>query len=109
MVETIISPAEVLATSDQLYYWTQVGCKDPTTPGSLHFTSRGGRFSLTFDLEYHEGLYYCTSDVFTVGVEPVHGRCHCTVAPKVPDIRRTPSRFAPTSKARQVESEVWML
>jgi hypothetical protein len=109
MVETIISPAVVLATSDQLYCWTQVGCKDPTTPGSLHFTSHDGRFSLTFDLEYYDGLYYCTSDVFTVGVEPVRGLCHCTVAPKVPDVRRTPSRFAPTSKARQVQSEVWML
>jgi hypothetical protein len=109
MVETIISPAAVLAASNQLYYWTQVGCKDPTTPGSLHFTSRNGRFSLIFDLEYHEGLYYCTLDVFTVGVEPVCSWCHCTVAPKVPDVRCTPSRFAPTSKARQVESEVWML
>ena len=44
-----------------------------------------------------------------MGVKPVRGRCHRTVAPKVPDVCRTPSRFAPTSKARQVESEVWML
>ncbi len=109
MVETIISPAAVLAASYQLYYWTQVGYKDPTTPGSLHFTSRNGCFSLPFDLKYHEGLYCCTSDVFTVGVEPVRGRCHRTVAPKVPNVCRTPSRFAPTSKARQVESEVWKL
>ena len=42
MVETIISPAAVLASSDQLYFWTQVGCKDPATPGSLTFSSRDG-------------------------------------------------------------------
>ena len=34
MVETIISPAAVLASSDQFYYWTQVGCKDPDTPAT---------------------------------------------------------------------------
>jgi hypothetical protein len=109
MIETIISPAAVLATSDQFFYWTQVGCKDPTMPGSLHFTSRDGGLSMTFDLEYREGLYHCTTDVYTVGVDPAQARCHCTVAPKVPDVRRTPSKFSPTSKAQQVESEVWML
>jgi hypothetical protein len=106
MVETLISPAAVMATSDQFYYWTQVGCKDPTTPGSLQFTSRDGRLSMTFDLEYCEGLYYCILDIFTVGVDPVKAWCHRTVAPKVPDVRRTPSKFSPTSKAQQVESEV---
>jgi hypothetical protein len=70
MIETIISPAAVLATSDQSFYWTQVGCKDQTTPGSLHFTSRDGQLSMTFDLEYREGLYYCTTDIYTVGVDP---------------------------------------
>ena len=39
MVDTIISPAAVLASSDQLYFWTQVGCKDPSATGSLQFTS----------------------------------------------------------------------
>ena len=29
LVETIISPAAILASSDQLYYWTQVGCIIP--------------------------------------------------------------------------------
>jgi hypothetical protein len=109
MAETIISPAAVLASSDQLYFWTQVGCKDPTKPGSLQCTSRDGRFSLTFDLEYHEGLYYCTSDVYTSDTDPMRGQCHCTVAPNVPGVHCTPPKFLPTSKACQVESEVWML
>ncbi len=99
IVDTIISPVAVLATSDQFYYWTQVGCKDPTTPGSLQLTSRDGCLLMTFDLEYHEGLYYCTLDVFMVGVDPVQAWCHQTVAPKVPNVCRTPSKFSPTSKA----------
>jgi hypothetical protein len=109
MIETIISPVAVLATSDQFFYWTQVGCKDPTMPGSFHFTSRDGRLLMTFNLEYCEGLFYCTTDVYTVGVDPAQARCHRTVAPKVPNVCRTTSKFSPTSKARQVESEVWML
>jgi hypothetical protein len=64
---------------------------------------------MTFDLEYCEGLYYCTLDVFTVGVNPVQARCHRTVAPKVPDVHCTLSKLSPTSKAQQVESEVWMV
>jgi hypothetical protein len=109
IVKTIISPAAVLASSDQPYFWTQVGCKDPTTPGSLQFTSRNGRFSLIFDLEYCEGLYYCTSDVYTLDTDPMRGQCHRTVAPNVPGVHCTPPKFSPTSKARQVELEVWTL
>jgi hypothetical protein len=99
MVETIISPATVLASSDQLYYWSQVGCKDPAAPGSLKFTSRDGCLSLTFDLEYQGGLYYCTSDVYTLDVNTIPDRCFRTVAPHAPGIRRTPHKFTPTSKA----------
>ena len=109
MVETIISLAAVLASSDQLYFWTQIGCKDPAAPGSLTFTSRDGRLSLTFDLEYWGGLYYCTSDVFTLDADPIRNFCNCTVTTRAPGVRRTPSKFSPTSKARQVESELWML
>ena len=46
MVETIISLAAVLASSDVFYYWNQEGCKDPSVPGCLEFTSRDGHFSM---------------------------------------------------------------
>jgi len=39
MVETIISPAAVLASSDVFFSWTQEGFRDPTIPGSLRFTA----------------------------------------------------------------------
>jgi hypothetical protein len=35
MVETIISPAAVLASSDIFHYWSQEGCKDPSVPGRI--------------------------------------------------------------------------
>ena len=93
MVETIISPTAVLASSDQLYFWTQIGCKDPAAPGSLTFTSRDGRLSLTFDLEYRSGLYYCTLDVFTLDADPIRNFCNRTVTTRAPGVRRTPRKF----------------
>jgi hypothetical protein len=35
MVETIISPAAILASSDVFYYWHQEGCNDPSIPGRI--------------------------------------------------------------------------
>ena len=109
MVEMIISPAVVLASSDQFYYWTQVGCKDPSTPGRLEFTSRNGRLSMSFDLEYRGGLYYCTSDVYTLADDPHRKICSRAVAPSPPRAHRIPHKLAPAPKARQIESELWML
>ena len=112
MVETIISPAAVLASSDVFYYWNQEGCKDPSVPGRIRFTSRDGLLSMHFDLQQRDGLYYCSTDVYTVDHDPVRVTCNNTTASppvKVPYIPRPTPRFIPTSKARQVESEVWML
>ena len=80
MVETIISPAAVLASSDVFYYWTQEGCKDPLIPGRLKFTSHDGLLSMHFDLHQRDGLYYCSTDVFTVDPDPVRIQCCRTLA-----------------------------
>lgn len=104
MVETIIYPAAVLASSDVFYFWNQEGCKDPSAPGRLKFTSRDGLLSMHFDLQQKDGLYYCSTDTFLVDNDPVRVSCHRTVVPPSTDSRRTPPRFQPTSKARQVES-----
>ncbi len=48
MVETIISPAAVLASSDVFYYWNQEGCKDPSVPGRLKFTSHDGLLLMAY-------------------------------------------------------------
>jgi hypothetical protein len=109
MVETIISPAAILASSNVFYYWSQEGCKDPTAPGRIRFTSKDGILSMFFNLEYHEGLYYCSSDIFTVDEDTlVRVNCRRTTTPTLTDINRTPSKFVPTSRARQVESKVWL-
>jgi hypothetical protein len=109
MVETIISPVAILASSKEFFYWTQVGCKDPTTPSRLQFTSCDGCLSMKINLEYRERLYYCKLDVYTNSQDPIHVQCTRIVAPTTPDVQRTPAKFTPMTKARQVESEVWML
>jgi hypothetical protein len=108
MVETIISPAAVLASSNVFYYWYQEGCKDPSVPGRIRFTSRNGLLSMHFDLQQRDGLYYCSTDVYTVDHDPVRVACHRTQVP--PPATGLPRPiFIPTLKARQIESEVWML
>jgi hypothetical protein len=113
MVETIISPSAILASSDVFVQWTQEGFKDLTLPGRLCFSSHDGLLSMFFNLTCRNGLYYCTTDTYMVDHDPVHARCHRTtvVTPAtlaVPPPRKH-SKFAPTSKARQIESEVWAL
>ena len=108
MVETIISPAAVLTSSDVFYFWNQEGCKDSSVPGRIKFTSRDGTLSMHFDLQQRDGLYYCNTNAFAVDHDPVRVACHRTNTPPV-KLARSTQHFTPTSKARQVESEVWML
>jgi len=104
-----ISPTAILVSSNEFYYWNQEGCKDPTAPGRIRFTSKDGILSMYFDLEYQDGLYYSSSDIFTVDqVTPVWVNCHRTTTRTLTDINRSPSKFVPTSRAQQVESEVWL-
>jgi hypothetical protein len=113
MVETMISLATILASSNIFVQWTQEGFKDPTVPGSIRFTSHDGQISMYFQLHCRDGLYYCNSDIYTVNTDPVHVHCYHTLASplrhglKSPP--RKPSSFTPTTRSWQVESEVWAL
>ena len=78
MVETIISPAAVLALSDVFYSWTQDGFKDPSKPGSIRFLSHDGLVSMHFPLTCNDGLYYCNTDVYTVDRDPIRIQCRRT-------------------------------
>ena len=102
MVETIISPAAVLASSNVFYYWNQEGCKDPSVPGRIRFTSRDGLLLMHFDLQQRDGLYYCLTDVYTVDHDPVRVACHNTKAPP-PAAGQPRPNFIHTTKARQIE------
>jgi hypothetical protein len=51
MVETIISPSAILASSNLFVQWNQEGFKDPTVPGRLHFSSHDSLFSMFFNLD----------------------------------------------------------
>jgi hypothetical protein len=94
MIETIISLAAVLASSDVFYSWIQEGFKDPTLPSSLRFTSHDGLLSMYFPLQCWDGLYYCDTDVYTVDHDPIRVLCNRTIA-------RCPyPKFIPTTKAQ---------
>lgn len=112
MVETIISPAAVLSSRDVFFRWTQEGFCDPAVPGSLRFNSQDRLLSMHFPLRCHDGLYYCDTDVYSVDCNPVRPTCTRTTAipPQQPtQTHRPASKYVPTTRARQVESEVWAL
>ncbi len=60
---------------------------------------------MNFNLVQRDSLYYCDSDVFTVDRDPVQVCCHCAVTQNC----EKPPQFVPTSRACQVELEVWLL
>jgi hypothetical protein len=112
LVKTIISPLALLATSNVFVQWQQIGYKDPTVPGSLHFMSHNRLASMHFSLQCRDGLYYYDTDIYTIDKSPVHVHCRrAMVNPptKAPQPHRPASKFQPTLRARQVESEVWAL
>jgi hypothetical protein len=112
MVETIISPSAILASSDVFVQWTQKGFRDPTIPGSIRFSSHDVLLNMCFQLECRHGLYYCSTDIYTVDHNPVHVcRLRATVVTPLPNAlpHRPKTKFVPVSRARQLESEVWAL
>jgi hypothetical protein len=112
LVETIILPSAILASSNVFVQWQQIGHKDPTVPGSIRFSNHDGLVSMHFNLSCQDGLYYCDSDVYTVDNAPVHVQCQWVVptAPLLPrPSHRPPLKFTLTTRTRQVESEVWVL
>ncbi len=86
-------------------------------PGAIRFDSYDGLLCMAIELECRDGLYYCPTNVFTLGkcpstphlVATEHCRANWTVTNQPPPILRCSSRFEPTSKARQLESEIWLL
>ena len=99
------------------------GYKD-NRPGGIWFDSHNGFISMNILLVCSEGLYYCPTDIFTLGDCPILLGCnpssnalHSLPVPKIqrvinqppPPILRRSSHFEPTSKAQQLESEVWLL
>ncbi len=114
-VETITSPQAVLATSDVFTSWTQTGYKDDR-PGSIRFDSSDGFLSMYLCLECHDGLYYCVLDVYTVGKDlqstppaPMSPKAGRVATTKPPLSLRCISRYTPTLKDKQLESELWLL
>jgi hypothetical protein len=110
VVETIISPQAILAASDVLVQWTQMGHKDGS-PGTIRFDSDSGLYSISMTLENRDGLYYCPTDVFTVDQDPV--RCNIPIIRRMvvpdPPVKRLHKEYNPVSTNYLTESELWML
>jgi len=100
-VKTIISPQAILESSDVFASWTQTGFKDDC-PVQIRFDSHDGLLTMRLDLDQCNVLYYCPTDICGPSALRV-------ATPLVPNTTRRPSRFTPTSKSKQVESEVWLL
>ncbi len=104
VVETIISPQAVLASSDVFHTWTQTGYKDGRI-GSIRFDRADDFLSMHLPLDYHDGLYYCTTDVLTVDPdEPTvdSPKILRVALPVTPSALRCPSRYPPVSKSKQL-------
>jgi hypothetical protein len=99
VVETIISPQAVVASSDVYTSWTQTGFKDGR-PGLIRFDSADGSLTMSLCLDYVDGLYYCTSNTYTIEptIQP-RPRVHRVVNPKTHSHLRLPSRCRPTTKS----------
>ncbi len=111
IVETIISPQAVLATSDVFTSWTQTGYKDDR-PGFIRFDTADGHLSMSMPLQLDciEGLYYCTSSTYADDADyDTTPRVNRVAQPKLPTHLRLPSQYRPTTKSKQLESELWLL
>jgi len=111
-VETIISPQAIVDSSDVFHSWQQTGFRigDPT-PGRIRFDSHDSLVGMSMTLVYHEGLHYCPTNVYTVNHTPAtrfSPALHRVARPEGNTTIKGPARscFVPTSKAKQVESEV---
>ncbi len=117
-VETIISPQAILGSSDLFASWTMAGYKDGR-PGAIRFDSHDGFVTMSIQLVCRNGLYYCLTNIFTLGPCPLmspHDNCTHTQPPfpipaiqrvvnqPPPPILRRPPHMVPTTKARQLES-----
>jgi hypothetical protein len=115
-VETIISPQAIVDSSDVFQSWHQSSYRSGNpTPGRIRFDSHDGLCGMSMTLVHHEGLHYCPTDVYTLDHMPAtwfslavrRVALNIGNAPIKKGLAR--SQFIPTTKAKQVESEVWLL
>jgi len=107
IVETIISPQAVVDNSDVFTSWTQSGFADGR-PGLIRFDSADGHISMSIQLECLGGLYYCTNEAYVLDND-CHPRINRIANTTPPTHLRLPSKYKPTTKSKQLESELWLL
>ncbi len=119
-VEMIISPQAIVNSSDVFQSWHQTGYRHgASTPGYIRFDSHDGLLSMRMTLVLHDRLHYYPTNVYAVDSMPAlrylpmvwRATGSVSLPGLAPELRRSRSheRFFPVSKAKQVESEVWLL
>jgi len=113
MGDTIISPQAIINACDTYDKWTQVGYKDGR-PGHVEFSnSMWPENTQTLELNYNEGLYYCSGDCITEDEGPLRSVQVDDINPRINRVRVTDKtkpvrgKLKPTSKQEQLVSEVW--
>jgi hypothetical protein len=114
-VETIISPQAIVDSSDVFQSRHQTGYRcGVSTPGCIRFDSHDGLLTMKMSLVLYDGLHYCPTDVYAVDDLPASRflpavwRVAGPTPLPVPGKSCSHKQFIPTSKAKQVESEVWL-
>ena len=88
-VKTIISPQAILGSSNLFASWTMTGYKD-NRPGAIRCDSHDGFIIMVINLICRDGLYYCPTDIFTLGTSP-NLPDHPTLPPRA--VTGLPSNF----------------
>jgi hypothetical protein len=116
VVKTIISPQAIVDSSDVFQSWQQKGYQcGVSTPVCIRFDSHDGLLTMKMSFVLHDGLHYCPTDVYAVDdlpasrFSPAVWRVVGPAPLPVPGKSRSHKRFIPTSKAKQIESEVWLI
>jgi hypothetical protein len=97
--ETASDHLLALMPFDAIMLW-QDGFKDTSVPGRLPFVGCNGLILMDFPLYCRDGLYYCSSNVYTVDAVPIRPKVTLTICH---------GRYALTNRTQKIKSELWSL
>ena len=105
--DTIISPQAICADSrGMLTEWCMRG-NTSGSPGSLRFSSPTSAVVVDIPLQLKNGLYYCAAETFQLAHPSVYDPVVSLAEHNPTPQSNTPKLPRPTTRAKQVEAELW--
>ena len=105
--DTIISPQAICDDSGGLLVqWSMCG-NALGDPGALQLSSRTGLYKIDIPLLLQNGLYFCNTDDFALSSTPLLHSSGGTRYHVHAHKQRDPPLPIPTSRAKQLEAELW--